>query len=87
MKKTKEELDQIKQELETITAKLKDLNEDELKEITGGLHEIQPQLAYDAIAKYNNSTYKFGEFTSSEGKFIIKDLEVENLDTETEGKQ
>ncbi|MBQ0035700.1 MAG: bacteriocin [Firmicutes bacterium] len=38
MAKTKEELSQIKKEFETLTTKLKELSEDELKMITGGEH-------------------------------------------------
>ena len=36
MSKTKEELEQLKSECETLNNKLKELNEDELKQITGG---------------------------------------------------
>lgn len=36
MTKTKEELIQIKQEFETLITNLKDLTEDELKQVTGG---------------------------------------------------
>ena len=35
--KTKEELEQLKQEYETLTNKLKELTEDELKEVAGGM--------------------------------------------------
>ena len=35
--KTKEELKQIKEEVETLGKKLEELSEDELKEVTGGL--------------------------------------------------
>ena len=35
--KTKEELNELKQELETLSSKLQELTEDELKEITGGV--------------------------------------------------
>ena len=35
--KTKEELKQIKEEVETLGKKLKELSEDELKEVTGGV--------------------------------------------------
>ena len=34
--KTKEELDVLKNEVKTLNAKLAELNEDELKEVTGG---------------------------------------------------
>ena len=36
MAKTKEELNNLKQELETLTTKLQELTEDELKLVTGG---------------------------------------------------
>ena len=36
MAKTKEELIEIKEELKSLNSKLKELTEDELKEITGG---------------------------------------------------
>ena len=36
MTKTKEELDQLKQECETLANKLKELTDDELKQVTGG---------------------------------------------------
>ena len=36
MTKTKEELNKIKEEYETLTVKLKELTEDELKAVTGG---------------------------------------------------
>ena len=37
MAKTKEELNAIKEELETVNSKLQELTEDELKQITGGI--------------------------------------------------
>ena len=36
MAKTKEELNQLKQELESLNQKLKELTDDELKQVTGG---------------------------------------------------
>lgn len=36
MAKTNEELNKLKEEYETLTSKLKELNEDELMEVTGG---------------------------------------------------
>ena len=36
MTKTKEELDQLKQECETLTNKLKELTEEELQQVVGG---------------------------------------------------
>ena len=40
MKKTQQELEEIKKQLDEITTKLKDLNEDEFKEVTGGRQEF-----------------------------------------------
>ena len=37
--KTKEELNALKEEVETLSKKLAELNEDELKEVTGGFVE------------------------------------------------
>lgn len=37
MSKTKEELKELKQEFETLNNKLKELTEDELKQVTGGI--------------------------------------------------
>ena len=37
MAKTKEELDQLKQECESLVSKLKELTDDELKQVTGGV--------------------------------------------------
>ena len=42
--KTQEELKKIKKEYETLTTKLKELTEDELKMVTGGLKENDPNL-------------------------------------------
>lgn len=38
MAKTKQELDEIKIELKELNDKLKDLSEDELQEVCGGVH-------------------------------------------------
>ena len=37
MAKTQEELNELKNEYETLSSKLKELNEDELKQVTGGV--------------------------------------------------
>ena len=42
MAKTKEELSTLKQEYETLTNKLKELNDDELMQITGGIATSSP---------------------------------------------
>lgn len=41
MKKTKEELVQLKQEYESLNDKLKNLSEEELKEVVGGSGKIK----------------------------------------------
>lgn len=48
MAKSKEELEALKKEIEEITNKLKDLSEDELKEIVGGhnMPHINPDEKY-----------------------------------------
>ena len=38
--KTKEELEALKKEVETLNKKLTELSDDELKEVTGGLHDL-----------------------------------------------
>ena len=41
--KTKEELNALKEEVETLNAKLMDLSEDELKQVGGGIdYELKP---------------------------------------------
>ena len=47
MSKTKEELKELKQEFETLNNKLKELTEDELKQVTGG---------YDPFEKLEGGT-------------------------------
>ena len=48
MAKTKQELEALKKEVEELTNKLKDLSEDELKEIVGGhnMPHINPDEKY-----------------------------------------
>lgn len=41
MTKTKEELNELKTELESLTKKLQELSEDELKEIAGGREPVE----------------------------------------------
>ena len=66
MAKTKEELSTLKQEYETLTNKLKELNDDELMQITGGIATSSPimiqvgqflQLA-PAMVKFNDLANK-----------------------------
>lgn len=51
MNKTKEELNKLKQEYETLTDKLKELNEDELKEVASGYEPIDIH-GLEAIGPY-----------------------------------
>ena len=44
MAKTKEELNQLKVEYETLSSKLKELTEEELEQVTGGLKEHDPEF-------------------------------------------
>ena len=54
MAKTKEELDQLKQECESLASKLKELTDDELKQVTGGLStELQGPIAVVAYSYTN----------------------------------
>ena len=66
MAKTKEELSALKQEYETLTSKLKELNDDELMQVTGGIATSNPiviqaaqflQLA-PAMVKFNDLANK-----------------------------
>lgn len=66
MAKTKEELNILKTEYETLTSKLKELNEDELMQVTGGIATPNPiviqaaqflQLA-PSIVKFNDLANK-----------------------------
>lgn len=45
MPKTKEELNTLKEEIASLSTKLKELSEDELNEVTGGLGSVPLTLA------------------------------------------
>ena len=47
--KTKEELNAIKNEVEALNKKLSELNEDELKEVTGGLTMKPDSCPFDTL--------------------------------------
>ena len=65
MSKTKEELNALKEEIETLTTKFKELTDDELKEITGGAISINPQS--NIIEVYDENTGKvYGYFANTE---------------------
>lgn len=49
--KTKDELDAIKKELEALTAKLNELSEDELLQVTGGIETYRKDIGSDKNAK------------------------------------
>lgn len=51
MAKTKEELDELKSELETINKKISELNEEELENIAGGMISFEP--LYELLHKIN----------------------------------
>ena len=58
MAKTKEELNTLKQELESLTTKLQQLTEDELKQVTGGYPDpLGEYLTFDSL---DNQTVKNG---------------------------
>ncbi|MCQ2911633.1 MAG: bacteriocin [Clostridia bacterium] len=58
MAKTKEELKELKQEIETLTFKLRELSDDELKEVTGGLgNDIAPKDRDIAMVFQNYALY------------------------------
>lgn len=57
MKKTKEELNQLKEEYETLTTKLKELSEEELLNVSGGgtsFNELAYGIALNSIEKALN---------------------------------
>ena len=58
MAKTQEELNQLKTEYETLTNKLQELTEDELKQVTGGYPDpLGEYLTFDSL---DNQTEKNG---------------------------
>ena len=66
--KTKEELKALKEEYITLTTKLKELNEDELKELSGG-------VAYDPFVKHKETTNQ-DVATPSHDTIVIRGLET-----------
>ena len=66
--KTKEELNALKEEYETMNKKLAELNEDELAQVTGGItvptYHIEPWIK-DIIVGINDGTSKNPEANSS----------------------
>ena len=61
--KTKEELNAIKKEVENLNKKLRELTEDELAQVTGGLIPILPRAASNGRA--------FGGFAGGVGTFVV----------------
>ena len=51
MAKTQEELNELKQECEALTNKLKELTEDELKQVAAGYPGIEPGGLYTVISQ------------------------------------
>ena len=71
MAKTKEELEQLKQEFESLTTKLNELDEDELKDIVSGFSGIE---ASDFKGKFKyiiNSVNGMPEKREDE-KYVLK---------------
>ena len=62
MAKTKEELNNLKIEYETLNSKLKELTEEELKLVTGGDGEDKPNVVID-----NGTGYIKAGFSGEEG--------------------
>lgn len=64
MAKTQEELKQLKEEYETLTTKLKELTEEELKQVTGGVdnNPDKPNVIID-----NGTGYHHGGFSDEQG--------------------
>ena len=65
--KTKEELKELKEEYETLTTKLKELTEDELKMVTGGNEGIQamtPPQYYpgDDYQEYQKKVEEYNQY-------------------------
>ena len=54
--KTKEELNALKEEVETLNNKLKELTDDELKEVTGGTNVGWDWLYESTIDDYQSDT-------------------------------
>ena len=52
--KTKEELNALKNEFKGLNAKLAELNEDELKEVTGGVIDESHDFEFDNFKKHRN---------------------------------
>ena len=73
MSKSKEELNALKEEVETLNKKLTELSEDELKQVTGGYHvpihiEVIRSKERD-IALIGNYANGSGGGVINEGKF------------------
>lgn len=56
MTKTKEELNQLKTEFETLTSKLKGLTEDELKFVSGGIPYVLPKECPVGLCPYSSKS-------------------------------
>ena len=69
--KTKEELNTLKEEYETLNSKLRELTEEELRQVTGGTQD-----PYDVFSK---------EFVSEPG--TIYENHVYTIETEEEAKR
>ena len=47
--KTKEELEELKEEVENLNKKLAELTEEELAQVSGGTHDSYPLLQHDPL--------------------------------------
>lgn len=76
--KTKEELNLIKEEIANLTNKLKELSEDELKEITGGEYiDIDHFNTWEVLPTITECKFK-GNKTTADGGAIYYDDQREN---------
>lgn len=66
--KTKEELNQIKKEINDLSNKLKELNEDELKEVTGGEYiDVDYFNTWEIIPTISDCKFEGNKASSSGG--------------------
>ena len=70
MKKTKEELNTLKQEYETLNNKLQELTEDELKEVSGGTNLAN---IIGGIATINTAQVIIGSALSKKDNIVDKE--------------
>lgn len=76
--KTKEELEALKQEVIRLEEKLKELSEEELKEITGGAGEIDIEVFnnWEILPTINQCNFDNNKAKSEGGALFIDDKEL-----------